>query len=731
MKLVGYADKLSVEAGGDVSFMVSSDFPSFDAEVVRLIHGDIRSPGPGFKSEPVSGAVNGTYPGKVQHIRPGSYAVVADDASMMLQGDFTLQMWFLATTPTKGTQTLLAKHSTKGETVLLQIEDGRIKFAVGNNRVHAQIPVLTNEWYYLAASLSARQKQIRLVVEQVSGVVLAAPTDSTADYSQSIGEADGTLLLAAQYVDGSSNEVCHFFNGKIDSPRIYDRVLTDAEIAGAKSGEHPSDPIAAWDFSLDIQTSRVTDISGNGNDGVVVNKPTRGVTGRNWDGTVMAWPQAPHQYCAIHFHDDDLSDAGWDTSCTWRIPVDLRSGLYALRVWNGDDEDYIPFVIAQSLGEARSNILLVLPIFSYLAYGNEQMPNGGTLAGFVEGYPRCPEDAYIVDNHLLSLYDKHADGSSVCYASWLRPLVNMRPKYVQHYLDDGKGSPHQLPADLHLIDWLEARGHAVDVISDLELHRDGLTRLAPYRVVLTGTHAEYTSGAMIDAYQGYLHSGGRLMQMGANSMFWVTEVDRDTGDGVEIRRRSAPAWSWPAAPGEAHLSNTGELGGYWSNRGRSAHKWLGVDTNSEGYTHGRPYHRTAESRDPRVGFIFAGIAEDEPIGAIPSLVNGWGAAGFELDWSDPALRPSHTLVVATAEDFSEDFEVISAVMAGGPEQHPKVRSDVVFLEYPAGGAVFSVSSIAWCGCLSHNGYDNNVSRLTGNVLDGFLAEGIPPWQTTS
>jgi N,N-dimethylformamidase len=37
-----------------------------------------------------------------------------------------------------------------------------------------------------------------------------------------------------------------------------------------------------------------------------------------------------------------------------------------------------------------------------------------------------------------------------------------------------------------------------------------------------------------------------------------------------------------------------------------------------------------------------------------------------------------------------------------------------------GGAVFSSGAISWCGSLSHNGYDNNVSRITENVLRKFL-----------
>jgi N,N-dimethylformamidase len=52
-------------------------------------------------------------------------------------------------------------------------------------------------------------------------------------------------------------------------------------------------------------------------------------------------------------------------------------------------------------------------------------------------------------------------------------------------------------------------------------------------------------------------------------------------------------------------------------------------------------------------------------------------------------------------------------------QSDLVRADMVFYEMPGGGAVFTTGSIAWMGSLSHNKYDNNVSRITENVLRRF------------
>ena len=38
----------------------------------------------------------------------------------------------------------------------------------------------------------------------------------------------------------------------------------------------------------------------------------------------------------------------------------------------------------------------------------------------------------------------------------------------------------------------------------------------------------------------------------------------------------------------------------------------------------------------------------------------------------------------------------------------------------AGGGVFTTGSISWCAALAQEGYDNNVARITGNVLRRFL-----------
>jgi N,N-dimethylformamidase len=56
-------------------------------------------------------------------------------------------------------------------------------------------------------------------------------------------------------------------------------------------------------------------------------------------------------------------------------------------------------------------------------------------------------------------------------------------------------------------------------------------------------------------------------------------------------------------------------------------------------------------------------------------------------------------------------------------ESPLVRGDLALYTSGNGGSVFSVSSMAWAGSLSHQNYQNNVSRITLNVLDRFQDRG--------
>ena len=441
--------------------------------------------------------------------------------------------------------------------------------------------------------------------------------------------------------------------------------------------------------------------------------------GHNWTGEEMSWRHAPEQYGAIHFHDDDIYDAGWDVDFEWTIPQGLSSGVYAARLQSGDAEDYIPFCVRPKRGIASADIAFLLPTASYMAYANEHMATDAPLAQLLSGRIATfsPEDVFLNEHreYGASNYDTHSDGSGVCYSSRLRPILNMRPKYTM-WLGGAGSALWQFNADTHITDWLEAKGHSYDVVTDEDLHYEGLDVLAPYRVVLTGTHPEYWSTPMWDTLATYEKRGGRLMYLGANGWYWRIAYHPDKPGVIEVRRAEDGIRAWAAEPGEYYHSFTGEYGGLWRRQGLPPQMIAGTGFSAQGFDISSYYLRKPDSFDPRASWIFEGVGDDKRIGDF-GLVGG-GAAGLELDRADRLLgTPANALILASSEGHTDTYLVVcDEILINSPaisgSQSELVRADMVFYEIPGGGAVFSASSIAWAGSLSHNDYENNVSRIT-------------------
>jgi N,N-dimethylformamidase len=171
------------------------------------------------------------------------------------------------------------------------------------------------------------------------------------------------------------------------------------------------------------------------------------------------------------------------------------------------------------------------------------------------------------------------------------------------------------------------------------------------------------------------------------------------------------------------MSFNGEYGGMWRRAGRTPNELVGIGFTASGFDISSYYRRTPESADPRAKFIFEGV-EGEKIGDFG--LAGGGAAGQEIDRYDRRLgSPPHALVVARSEDHTEEMMIGKEDMPAtnyiiGGTENPLVRADMTFFETPNGGAVFSTGSITWAASLPHNGFSNNVSRITENVFRRFV-----------
>ena len=697
---------------------------------MRLIHGDPNPLGPGFKAEAVSTPINGEYAGREQVIRTGSYAIVPDAPVLDPVAGLGLQAWIYPTTPRKGMQGIITKWSESQRAGYgLFIDDGGgLGLWLGDGdgaveKICIGTPLHASRWYYVAGAFDPRERRASLCQLPVEGWPRdesRAMTEQAVELSR-LGESKMPLLMAGVWgldASGAATVQGHF-NGKIDGPRLFRRAFAPEELESLSQEAAPAlgeASVAAWDFARDFDSAEVTDTSPNRQHGRLVNMPARAMTGRNWSGNETDFRRCPGEYGAIHFHDDDLEDADWAVDFELSVPESTRSGIYAARLVAGEDEDYLPFFVRPGRGRPTASIALLVPTASYLAYANKHESVGRALPS------NQWQDQYVLDHDLLSLYDVHSDGSGVCYSSRLRPIVNMRPKYTQYWLHEGKGAPHLLNADLHLVDWLESRGFHYDVVTDEDLHLEGVEALRPYRVMLTGSHPEYWSVQMLDALEEYLADGGRTMYLGGNGFYWVTSFDLQRAHVMEVRRWRGTG-TWEAEPGELHHSTTGEPGSLWRFRGRAPQRLLGVGFSAYGDDRSRPYVLQPDSTNPRAAFILEGIGRDEVIGDF-GLAMG-GAGGYEVDRADVGLgTPPHALVLATVAGFSDNYQpVIEEVLVNdsrhGTSVDSPVRGDMVFFEGRNGGAVFSTGSITWCGSLSCNDYDNNVSRITENVLRRF------------
>jgi len=737
MEILGYADRLSVKPGERIRFMVSTTRPSYRADIVHLAHAYTTPKPEGFTDPVVPTPVSGEYPGRHQPIHAGSYGIVEHQLDSTT--GLTLQAWIAPALPADGRlQGLLTKRTGDGTGYgLLLDEQGRLLFAVGDGqreeRLTTERTLRSKTWYFVAASYDAGTGEARLICEPVPRLWIKEPGENVSRSFQTglLTATSAPFLLAGSHQEtdaGGKQFAAGLYNGKLESPRVWGRALSGEEISALRDGAAPTDLaglLAAWDFTRDFSGDVIHDISGNGADGRLINMPARAMTGHNWTGEDVSFRAVPEQYGAIHFHEDDLEDAGWEPDFELVVPEDLRSGIYAARLTSGDAEEYIPFYVRPAVGAPSSPIAYLAPTNTYLAYANERLYAEHDYTNLVDFEIELgPEDHYLHQHPELglSLYDVHRDRSGVCYSSRLRPIVNMRPKY-RTWLNAGA---RHFAADLHLIEWLEKKQFTYDVITDEDLHLDGADLLRSYKVILTGSHPEYWTTPMMEALFTYLGEGGRLMYLGGNGFYWVTGMDPKRPHVIEVRRGFAGTRCWESEPGETYLNLTGEPGGLWRYRGRSPQKVCGVGFTSQGWGGAAGYHRLPDSFDPRVAFIFEGIGEDEVIGDF-GLIMG-GAAGDELDRYDPDLgSPPETLRLATSEGKHTDYyqltiEDAPMMLPGmGGTQNPKVRSDLTYTELPNGAAVFSVGSINWCGSLPTNDYDNNVSRLTENVLRRFMS----------
>jgi N,N-dimethylformamidase len=511
------------------------------------------------------------------------------------------------------------------------------------------------------------------------------------------------IIIAARLTSDSIN---FYFNGKIESPQIYE----------------DDQALALWDFSHDISSMSVPGQSCS--DLKLINAPTRAVTSALWDASEMNWLHKPNHYAAIAFHQDSIYDFNWKPDFGFVIPDNMPSGIYVMRIACGAHYDAMPFFVCPKLGRPTAKVCVLISTFTYSIYGNHARPDyEPSWLKRIADWNAYPNNPAVFSDYGLSTYNNHPDGSGICHASYKRPLFNLRPGYLTFGQAECSGLRH-FQADSHLISWLHAKDISYDIVTDEELHDEGVNAINTYDAVITGSHPEYHTSETLDALAQYRDQGGALHYLGGNGFYWRIARHKDDPSLLEIRRAEDGLRAWASEPGEYYNAFDGAYGGLWRRSGRAPQQLVGIGFTAQGTFDGMPYHRVCY--DKNFDWVFEGI-DDDLIGDFG--FSGNGAAGFELDRIDLKLDAGHDItILAQAYAIENKFILVPEEqlthltnLSGSPEEDVK-RADMVYFETSGGGTVFSVGSITFCGSLPWNNFENNVSRLLLNVLSRSLGD---------
>ncbi len=703
--ITGYANHLSVRAGEEIEFKVSStSLSAYRTRLTQVISGDPNPEGLGVVEIPCDEwYTEAEYPSTRQPFSPGSYAISDDELSINHLRSFTFgaQIWLRNLVMTK--QVIISLGSVE----LGLTESGIPYCQVAGQTLALSNAIPLNTWIFLDAVVNLQQQTITLRERLHYKHDHIQERSDTHKGFVSSEIMDARFCVAAQWFEGKAN---NHFTGKVEAPYVQ-------SITAAGRSD-----LVRWDFSREISSTRVVDIGPSKQHGRIVNYPTRGVTGSAWNGEEMCWRHRPEHYAAIHFHADDIYDFGWETDFTFQVPENMPSGIYAMHLESDQAADSIPFVVCAKKGTSRAKLCVIIPTFTYAIYGNHARPDyESSWEEKIHLWGAYPHNPVNHQEYGLSTYNNHLDGSGVCHASHLRPLFNLRPGYLTFGYGEGSGLRH-LQADSHLISWLHHHEIGYDLLTDHVIHEEGFAALAPYQSVMTTTHPEYHTHETLDGIREYTSNGGNLMYLGGNGFYWRIALHPENPDILEIRRAEDGIRAWAAEPGEYYSAFDGRYGGLWRRLGRPPQELVGVGFTAQGNFHGSYYRR--KNYDPELAWVFDGI-DHEVIG--DHGFSGGGAAGYELDRIDYALgTPSYAVILASSEGHEEGFIVVPEEQlthltntAGQPADEIR-RADMVYFSLPNGGQVFSVGSITFCGSLPTNQFENDISTLLKNVLSKFI-----------
>lgn len=371
------------------------------------------------------------------------------------------------------------------------------------------------------------------------------------------------------------------------------------------------------------------------------------------------------------------------------VPRTWRSGVYVAVLVDRDDGGITPtvdarqaralFVVRAATGSA--SILYKLPVLTYHAYnlvdGDEYDPGTRTGNWCLYNTPRPDELPHPVPAG-VSL---HRPGGG----------TGATPYDVARNPDPYDPSPRQTFQhwDARFVSWLERAGYAADYCTDVDLHRDGVGQLSPYRLLVSVGHDEYWSDAMRTALDDFVATGGNAAFFGGNSCWWRVEFH----DDVRFSRVQ-----------------------YWHETGRPENSSIGVSFRNGGERdrddHPIPVGYRVQHADHWL-YRHTGLTDGDEFGAgVDEYLIGYECDGAEFDRAD--LRSGRPVRPTGADATPEDFTIL-AVGDTRPSGWGLGNGAATMGLFRRNGTVFTAATTDWARVLT----DGNlaVEQITRNVLD--------------
>jgi hypothetical protein len=405
------------------------------------------------------------------------------------------------------------------------------------------------------------------------------------------------------------------------------------------------------------------------------------------------------QQAPLHLPYQDWGQAGVDLhggaldpwpAYRFEVPFDWRSGVYVAILVEGDDraepvasvdarQARALFVVRPVAGTA--SILYKVPVLTYHAYnlidGTAYDPQTAKGHWCLYNTPRTEELPHPVPAG-VNLHRPGGGTGATPYDITNPDPYDPSPRQTfQHW-------------DARFVAWLEQAGYQADYCTDVDLHRDGVAQLSPYRLLVSVGHDEYWSDAMRTALDDFVSAGGNAAFFSGNTCWWRV-VFHD-----EVRFSRVEYWHEAGWPENSSIGVSFRNGG---ERDRNDHP-IPV-----GYRVQHADHWLYQRTGLRDGDQFGGGTEEYLI--------GYECDGAEFDRADlEAGRP----VAPTGTDGTPVDFTILAVGDTRPSGWGFGNGAATMGILRRNGMVFNAATTDWARVLTA-GTSPAVDQITRNVLD--------------